>query len=149
MWSCGFSITLDIEPARSSYLPVLVGVYAGMALTALAMSGLPPGWLMGLMILAGVEGFRLVRSFGPRGTRGVHQLRLAPDGLCWAAFGAGELVPVGLRCGWVWPAVAVGLELKPASGITRPVILFRDQMDTLRWRRLLVRCRQANPVVLT
>lgn len=149
MWSGGFSIILDFEPARSIHLRALVGLCAGLALSAIASSGLPRLWQAGLMALALAEAARQIRRYGPRGAHRIGRLRLAPDGACAAAFGDGPLEPVGFRCGWAWPVVAVGIVLTTAGGGIRPVVLFRDQIDAPTWRRLLVRCRQANSATLT
>lgn len=149
MWSCGFSTSLDIEPARSLRLQVLIIASAGMALTSIAISELSPNWLTGLTALVVVETLRLLRRHGPRGVHTISRLRLGPDGQCWAALGGAELGPVRLRCRWACPVFAVGLELRPAGAGTRRVLLFRDQVDPPTWRRLLVRCRQSNPEGMT
>lgn len=150
MWSSGFSITLDIEPAAGICLPALAGAFSGAALVATVSSGLAPGWLAGLLTLAMLEVLRLVRRYGPRGSHRVVRLRLSPDGPCRVSLGSGEQGPVRLRCGWVWPDVAVGIALeRVGDDARRPVLLFRDQMDDCSWRRLLVFCRQANPPGMT
>jgi len=122
---------------------------AALAWLALTLGGLGPGWYIGLLSLGAMEAAGLVRGHAAGGARGLQQLRFAPDGRCWAGW-EGTLRPVRCRCLWTWPAVALGLEFLPLDGGRRQrALLFRDQVDPSAWRRLLVRCRQANPQAMT